>query len=715
MRRCRKHVIADFERLEPRDCPAVVSIAGTQDLNENGGPITLTLSLSAAQATPVEVGYSASGSATAGLDYRLSVGSVRLLSAGVLTFRPGQTSISVTVTPFNDTQREGTETFTFQLTSARGHTLGDRIATVTILDDDNYTASVVGPTEIAPGDRNTYTLQLSSPATKLEMFYVTTVDGTARWMEDYFPNTNYPVAILPGQSSVTFNISARPNVSVTSPKAFTIRVQAGSFMFPSISDTTVSISGSAQPLLPMLSVDDVSLNEGNSGISTATFTVALSKPNSSSVTVAYATADGTALVSDNDYKPASGTLTFAPGETSKTVTVNVIGDAKLEPDEVFSFVLTTPMNATLQRAIGTATIRNDEIDQPGFQITMEYDSSVPNSIRTLFDAAAAKWSRVITGDLPSVQINGLFIDDLVIVADVRTLANPQIIAQAGFTDIRIGNSGIPAMRNFSQNGLPYLGTMTINSSFVTAPGIGNTIAHEMGHVLGFGTLWANGVGSYPSLVRGIGTADPRFLGPNALREYKSLFGISATGVPLYDSKQNGTLVGPFQYDGSYGSHWRDDVFNYTRKAPSASSRYFELMTAQYDVTASLPGGQPIPSYLSRATVGAMADLGYQVNYFAADAYRRPAASVAFANTATMLALAATAQAPAISSKQPVRTAVAISVSPSQLPGERSPTAPATPHVAANTTSLSPATRAISRITVSNTLPRQAVFASIGRA
>jgi hypothetical protein len=76
---------------------------------------------------------------------------------------------------------------------------------------------------------------------------------------------------------------------------------------------------------PVLAIDDVTVTEGNSGTSNATFTVRLTDQSAQTVTVNYATADGTATAGA-DYQPASGTLTFAPGETSKTVTVLVNGD-----------------------------------------------------------------------------------------------------------------------------------------------------------------------------------------------------------------------------------------------------------------------------------------------------------------------------------------------------------------------------------------------------
>ncbi len=114
--------------------------------------------------------------------------------------------------------------------------------------------------------------------------------------------------------------------------------------------------------LPTISLGNVTVKEGNAGQSAATFTVSLSRPVSDSVAVAYATADGSATGagSQADYAPSSGTLTFAPGEKTKTVTVSVNGDRRPEPDENFDLYLSNPSGATLAQSRGTGTIVNDE-------------------------------------------------------------------------------------------------------------------------------------------------------------------------------------------------------------------------------------------------------------------------------------------------------------------------------------------------------------------
>ncbi|HEY6806376.1 MAG TPA: Calx-beta domain-containing protein [Pyrinomonadaceae bacterium] len=110
---------------------------------------------------------------------------------------------------------------------------------------------------------------------------------------------------------------------------------------------------------PTLAVNDVSINEGNSGTSTATFNVTLSPASSQTVTVQYATANNTATAG-TDFVSTSGTLTFAPGQTSQPVNVTINGDTQQEPNETFFVNLSSATNASIDDSQGVGTIINDD-------------------------------------------------------------------------------------------------------------------------------------------------------------------------------------------------------------------------------------------------------------------------------------------------------------------------------------------------------------------
>src|SRR5262245_7717327 len=108
-----------------------------------------------------------------------------------------------------------------------------------------------------------------------------------------------------------------------------------------------------------LAVSDVSVVEGDHGTVNAVFMVTLSEPATGTVTVNYGTADGTAQAS-RDYEAAAGTLTFAPGETSKTITIAVQGDKQVEASETFFVNLSGAVNADIGDGQGLGTILNDD-------------------------------------------------------------------------------------------------------------------------------------------------------------------------------------------------------------------------------------------------------------------------------------------------------------------------------------------------------------------
>ena len=116
--------------------------------------------------------------------------------------------------------------------------------------------------------------------------------------------------------------------------------------------------GSSEPP-PTLSIADGSVLEGGKGVSRLNLTVTLSPSSDAVVTVLYATSDGTALAR-SDYTATSGTLTFQPGETSRTISVSIKGDRKREPNETFTVWLSDAMGAYIADRVATVTILNDD-------------------------------------------------------------------------------------------------------------------------------------------------------------------------------------------------------------------------------------------------------------------------------------------------------------------------------------------------------------------
>jgi hypothetical protein len=153
--------------------------------------------------------------------------------------------------------------------------------------------------------------------------------------------------------------------------------------------------GSGVPSVPTLSVGDVAITEPSSGSTPLKFTVSLSAAASTPVTVQYATADGTSRAG-SDYTATSGTLTFAPGTTSQTVSVPVLADSASEGSENFRLVLSNPSGASLAQAQATGTINDPPAAPPAtggvtFEVTNDWGSGYNGAI-TIENTSATAWT-----------------------------------------------------------------------------------------------------------------------------------------------------------------------------------------------------------------------------------------------------------------------------------------------------------------------------------
>jgi hypothetical protein len=114
----------------------------------------------------------------------------------------------------------------------------------------------------------------------------------------------------------------------------------------------------------LLGIDNIELPEGNAGTTPFVFTVSLSAPSAAPVTVHFSTQDGSALAG-SDYIATSGDLTFAPGEVTKQITVQVNGDTTEEEVEEFFVDLTSASGAGIGDSEGLGRIFNDDLGDGG--------------------------------------------------------------------------------------------------------------------------------------------------------------------------------------------------------------------------------------------------------------------------------------------------------------------------------------------------------------
>jgi hypothetical protein len=201
-----------------------------------------------------------------------------------------------------------------------------------------------------------FNVTLLSPSHLTVTVNYATADGTATEGVDYAAATGQ-LTFLPGVTTQTVTVTVYGDTLEESDETFTVSLSGASNAAISRGTGTATILDDEV----QLNIGDAVVVEGNAGTVDAVFTVTLSRALSRPVSVQYATADGTATTSDNDYVgiPLT-TLTFLPGVTSRTLTVTVNGDTKGEPNERFTVVLSNPVGASIGDGSGLGTITNDD-------------------------------------------------------------------------------------------------------------------------------------------------------------------------------------------------------------------------------------------------------------------------------------------------------------------------------------------------------------------
>ena len=262
------------------------------------------------------------------------------------------------------------------------------LETIPINDTDSTTISLNDGTvpDVTIGDANTtegsqliFDVNLSAAGSSDIILDLATTDNTATGISDYETTdfqystdggttwisaggTNGTEVTIPaGDTSIQVRLDTVADSTDESDETFSLGISSVvSGDVGNTSDTGTGTITDDDPT-PSISIDDVSLTEGDSSAKEFTFTVSLDNPSSETVTVDYVTSDGTAKTADSDYTAiTTTTLSFAPGETSKTVTVNVTGDTTEEADQTFNVDLSSPTNATIADSQGTGTILNDD-------------------------------------------------------------------------------------------------------------------------------------------------------------------------------------------------------------------------------------------------------------------------------------------------------------------------------------------------------------------
>ena len=341
-----------------------LSAADATASEEDDSTIDFVVTLNPASEGSVTVDYAtADGSATASDDYTAKSGS--------LTFNAGETSKTIQVSIIDDTVDDNNETLTLTLTNASGAEIGDSQATGTItnIEPQPLSAAFKSMPDSHDGDTAfTFRVEFSEDvgisyvnmrddAFSLSDGDVTgarRVDGRSYlWEITVEPDGNTGVGItLPANRSCS--TAGAICTKEDSPRQLT---NSPSAMVPGPADDSSSDTTEEPTATSQLSVADATASEEDD--SNIDFVVTLDPASEESVTVDYATANGTAS-SGSDYTAASGSITFAAGETSRTITVAIIDDSTEEDDETLTLTLSNPSGAEISDGEATGTITDSE-------------------------------------------------------------------------------------------------------------------------------------------------------------------------------------------------------------------------------------------------------------------------------------------------------------------------------------------------------------------
>ena len=275
-------------------------------------------------------------------------------TSGTLSFVPGDTVEFINVAVQGDLIDEVNERYDITLSNPALAELGDPAAVGTIIDDDPPPSiSITDSVRPEGGAAHSFTVSLSGPSSQHVRVDYATANASATAPADYSAKTG-SLVFAPGQTTKEVAVSSVEDALDEAVETFTLGLSNP--VKATIADSSGLGTIIDDDLPPSISITDVTRSEGANPMR---YTVTLSAASAKQVKVDYATADAGATNPD-DYGSVGGTLSFSPGQTSKTVVVDSVEDLIDEPNETYTLDLSNPFNATFGDNSATGTIVNDD-------------------------------------------------------------------------------------------------------------------------------------------------------------------------------------------------------------------------------------------------------------------------------------------------------------------------------------------------------------------
>ncbi len=349
--------VCDIGAFEARNQLTIADLSVTEgDSGTTDAVFAVTLSPASSQSVTVDY-VTVADTAVANNDYDTT--------SGQLTFDPGETSQTITVTINGDTDDEPDETFTVTLSNVSNADIIDGTAVGTIIDDDGLGSLTIADQTVSEGDSGIiladFTVTLSPAPTSIVTVDYATANSTASAGSDYGAASDQ-LTFGPGQTSQTIQVVVNgDDTDEGVSETFVVNLSNASGANIADSQATGTITDDDTAVISLSYGPQVI--EGDSGTGTAVFTVTLTNPADFPITVDYATEDGfgdTGADAGSDYAAKSGTLTFDPGETSQNINVTVYGDTESEPDERLVMRISNGNPAPMLATVAYGDILNDD-------------------------------------------------------------------------------------------------------------------------------------------------------------------------------------------------------------------------------------------------------------------------------------------------------------------------------------------------------------------
>ncbi len=299
--------------------------------------LTFVLSLSPASSGTVTVDYAITPDTAQAADYTGT-------TSGTVTFAPGETSKDVALDLVDDTADEPDETVTLTLSGVVGTaSIADGAATGTIADNDLPLVTAASGGDVTEGSDAEFTLTRASEDTGAALEVTFSVTGGGSALSDDPPTT----ATIPANATTVTVSLATEDDETDEPDATLTLTLADGAAYDLGGDSVATLSVADNDDTPELTVADAEASEDADLV----FEITLDPASSGTVTVDYEITADTAQAADYT-GTTSGTVTFAPGETSKDVALDLVDDTADEPDETVTLTLS---NLTGQASLGNAT------------------------------------------------------------------------------------------------------------------------------------------------------------------------------------------------------------------------------------------------------------------------------------------------------------------------------------------------------------------------